>query len=81
MSASSRSGTEVGTLTGAELVRSRGRHEPLLPYLADAGKFGTQDAFLVILSDHDVNTEDGTGVVHMARPPTARPTRWPATPW
>jgi isoleucyl-tRNA synthetase len=53
----------VGTLTGAELAGRR--YEPLLPYLADAEKFGTGDAFRVILSD-DVTTEDGTGVVHMA---------------
>src|SRR4051794_36963381 len=52
-----------GTLTGAELAGRR--YEPLFPYLADAGKHGTQDAFRVILSD-DVTTEDGTGVVHMA---------------
>ena len=55
--------TEVGTLTGAELAGRR--YEPLFRYLADAAKFGTQDAFRVILSD-DVTTEDGTGVVHMA---------------
>src|SRR5208282_3860459 len=53
----------VGTLSGAELAGRR--YEPLLPYLADRAKFGTQDAFRVILSD-DVTTEDGTGVVHMA---------------
>ena len=53
----------VGVLTGAELAGRR--YEPLLPYLTDAGTFGTQDAFRVILSD-DVTTEDGTGVVHMA---------------
>src|SRR5271166_1416324 len=53
----------AGTLTGAELAGRR--YEPLFPYLADAAKFGTQDAFRVILSD-DVTTEDGTGVVHMA---------------
>ena len=53
----------VGTLTGAELAGRR--YEPLFGYLADAAKFGTQDAFRVILSD-DVTTEDGTGVVHMA---------------
>jgi isoleucyl-tRNA synthetase len=53
----------VGELTGAELL---GRwYEPLFPYLTDADKFGTQDAFRVILSD-DVTTDDGTGVVHMA---------------
>jgi len=55
--------TEVGALTGAELAGRR--YEPLFGYLADAAKFGTQDAFRVILSD-DVTTEDGTGVVHMA---------------
>jgi isoleucyl-tRNA synthetase len=53
----------VGTLTGAELAGRR--YEPLLPYLADQERFGTQDAFRVIVSD-DVTTEDGTGVVHMA---------------
>jgi isoleucyl-tRNA synthetase len=52
-----------GTLTGAELAGRR--YEPLFPYLADAEKFGTANAFRVILSD-DVTTEDGTGVVHMA---------------
>jgi isoleucyl-tRNA synthetase len=55
--------TEVGALTGAELAGRR--YEPLLPYLADAATFGTQDAFRVIVSD-EVTTEDGTGVVHMA---------------
>jgi isoleucyl-tRNA synthetase len=53
----------VGELTGAELAGRR--YEPLFPYLADADRFGTQDAYRVILSD-DVTTEDGTGVVHMA---------------
>jgi isoleucyl-tRNA synthetase len=53
----------VAELTGAELAGRR--YEPLLPYLTDAEKFGTGDAFRVILSD-DVSTEDGTGVVHMA---------------
>ncbi len=53
----------VGELTGAQLAGRR--YEPLLPYLTDSEKFGTQDAFRVILSD-DVTTEDGTGVVHMA---------------
>ncbi len=53
----------VGTLTGVELAGRR--YEPLFPYLTDAGKFGTQDAFRVILSD-EVTTEDGTGAVHMA---------------
>jgi isoleucyl-tRNA synthetase len=53
----------VGRLSGAELAGRR--YEPLLPYLADGEKFGTRDAFRVILSD-EVTTEDGTGVVHMA---------------
>jgi isoleucyl-tRNA synthetase len=53
----------VGTLTGAELAGRR--YEPLLPYLTDTERFGTQDGFRVILSD-DVTTEEGTGVVHMA---------------
>jgi len=53
----------VGTLTGAELAGRR--YEPLFPYLTDADRFGTHDAFRVILSD-EVTTEDGTGVVHMA---------------
>src|SRR5262245_44501196 len=53
----------VGELTGAELAGRR--YEPLFPYLADAEKHSTQNAFQVILSD-DVTTEDGTGVVHMA---------------
>jgi isoleucyl-tRNA synthetase len=52
-----------GELTGAELAGRR--YEPLFPYLADTERFGTQDAFRVILSG-DVTTEDGTGVVHMA---------------
>ncbi len=53
----------VGELTGAELAGRR--YEPLFGYLADTERFGTEDAFRVILSD-DVTTEDGTGVVHMA---------------
>jgi len=53
----------VGELTGAQLAGRK--YEPLLPYLTDTEKFGTKDAFRVILSD-DVTTEDGTGVVHMA---------------
>ncbi|MGO8960405.1 MAG: isoleucine--tRNA ligase [Streptosporangiaceae bacterium] len=53
----------VGHLTGAELAGRR--YEPLLPYLTDEAKFGTQEAFRVIVSD-EVTTEDGTGVVHMA---------------
>jgi isoleucyl-tRNA synthetase len=53
----------VGELTGAELAGRR--YEPLFDYLTDTARFGTDNAFRVILSD-DVTTEDGTGVVHMA---------------
>ncbi len=53
----------VGSLTGKDLAGRR--YEPLFGYLTDAEKFGTQDAFRVILSD-EVTTEDGTGAVHMA---------------
>jgi isoleucyl-tRNA synthetase len=53
----------VGQLTGSELAGRR--YEPLFPYLTDAARYGTQEAFRVILSD-DVTTEDGTGAVHMA---------------
>ncbi len=53
----------VGELTGAQLAGRR--YEPLFGYLTDTERFGTEDAFRVILSD-DVTTEDGTGVVHMA---------------
>ncbi len=53
----------VGELNGAELAGRR--YEPLFDYLTDTERYGTQDAFRVILSD-DVTTEDGTGVVHMA---------------
>jgi len=53
----------VGSLTGADLAGRR--YEPLFDYITDAEKYGTQNAFRVILSD-DVTTEDGTGVVHMA---------------
>src|SRR5580704_16962910 len=53
----------VGELTGTEMAGRR--YEPLFDYLTDDAKFGTADAFRVILSD-DVTTEDGTGVVHMA---------------
>jgi isoleucyl-tRNA synthetase len=53
----------VGSLTGSDLAGRR--YQPLFSYLDDAEKFGTQDAFRVILSD-EVTTEDGTGAVHMA---------------
>jgi isoleucyl-tRNA synthetase len=50
--------TQVGTLTGAELVGRR--YTPLFTYFAD-----TPNAFHVLAADY-VSTEDGTGVVHMA---------------
>jgi isoleucyl-tRNA synthetase len=53
----------VGELTGAELAGRR--YEPLFDYLTDTERYGTENAFRVILSD-DVTTDDGTGVVHMA---------------
>jgi isoleucyl-tRNA synthetase len=53
----------VGSLTGSDLAGRR--YQPLFSYITDAEKYGTQNAFRVILSD-DVTTEDGTGVVHMA---------------
>jgi isoleucyl-tRNA synthetase len=53
----------VGTLTGRDLAGRR--YEPLFSYVTDAEKYGTQNAFRVILSD-DVTTDDGTGAVHMA---------------
>jgi isoleucyl-tRNA synthetase len=55
--------TVVATVTGAELLGRR--YKPLLPYLADAEKFGTRNAYRVIPAGH-VTTDDGTGVVHMA---------------
>jgi isoleucyl-tRNA synthetase len=53
----------TGSLRGEELVGRR--YQPLFDYLADPDKFGTGNAFRVIVSD-EVTTEDGTGVVHMA---------------
>jgi isoleucyl-tRNA synthetase len=50
--------TQVGTLTGADLV-GRG-YTPLYPFFAD-----TPNAFHVLAADY-VSTDDGTGVVHMA---------------
>jgi isoleucyl-tRNA synthetase len=50
--------TQVGTLSGAELVGRR--YTPLYPFFAD-----TPNAFRVLAADY-VSTDDGTGVVHMA---------------
>jgi isoleucyl-tRNA synthetase len=48
----------VSEMTGADLVGLS--YQPLFPFFAD-----TRDAFRVIHSDH-VNTESGTGLVHLA---------------
>ena len=50
-------------LKGADLVGRR--YAPLFDFLTDVERFGTQNAFQVILADH-VTTTDGSGVVHMA---------------
>jgi isoleucyl-tRNA synthetase len=50
--------TRVATITGAELVGRR--YRPLFPFFA-----GAENAFVVLAGDF-VNTDDGTGVVHMA---------------
>jgi isoleucyl-tRNA synthetase len=50
--------TRVGTISGAELVGRR--YRPLFPYFAE-----TPNAFHVLAADF-VNTEEGTGIVHMA---------------
>ena len=48
----------VGTIRGAELVGRR--YEPLFPYFADQA-----NAFRVLAGDF-VDTEEGTGIVHLA---------------
>ncbi|MDG2026861.1 MAG: isoleucine--tRNA ligase [Acidimicrobiales bacterium] len=61
---------QVGTIAGAELV---GRtYEPLLPFFADMAEVDPEDsrhgenrAFVVLAGDF-IDTEEGTGVVHMA---------------
>ena len=50
--------TQVGTLSGADLVGRR--YTPLFPFFDD-----TPNAFHVLAADF-VSTEDGTGVVHLA---------------
>ncbi|OZB48183.1 MAG: isoleucine--tRNA ligase, partial [Cellulomonas sp. 14-74-6] len=50
-------------LSGAELAGLR--YERLFDYFADAEKYGTQDAWQVLVGDF-VTTEDGTGIVHLA---------------
>jgi isoleucyl-tRNA synthetase len=61
---------QVGTIRGADLV---GRtYEPLFPYFADMAevdsenpRHGTNRAFVVLAADF-IETEEGTGIVHMA---------------
>jgi len=48
---------------GAELAGLR--YERLFDYFADTEKYGTQDAWQVLVGDF-VTTEDGTGIVHLA---------------
>ena len=50
--------SRVGSVTGSELVGRR--YEPLFPYFTEA-----ENAFVVLAGDF-VNTDEGTGVVHMA---------------
>jgi isoleucyl-tRNA synthetase len=53
----------VAETRGQELLGRR--YAPLFDYLTDTEKYGTENAWRVITSD-EVNTEDGTGVVHKA---------------
>ncbi len=62
--------TQVGTIRGAELV---GRtYRPLFPYFADMAEVdpgkphhGTNRAFVILAGDF-IDTEEGTGIVHIA---------------
>ncbi|MEE3329826.1 MAG: isoleucine--tRNA ligase [Myxococcota bacterium] len=49
---------QTGSIRGSELVERR--YEPLFPFFS-----GTENAFRVLGADF-VNTEDGTGIVHLA---------------
>ena len=49
--------------TGAELDGLR--YEPLWDYFADAEKYGTENAWRILVADY-VTTTDGTGIVHQA---------------
>jgi isoleucyl-tRNA synthetase len=51
------------TLTGADLEGLR--YTPLFDYFTDAERFGTAEAWRVLVGDF-VTTEDGTGIVHLA---------------
>ncbi|WP_147107607.1 isoleucine--tRNA ligase [Nesterenkonia populi] len=53
----------VGTYRGKQLAGLR--YKPLWGYYADAEKWGTEQAFQVLVEDY-VTTTDGTGLVHQA---------------
>jgi isoleucyl-tRNA synthetase len=53
----------TGTYLGAELEGLG--YEPLWDYLADTEKYGTENAWRILVADY-VTTTDGTGIVHQA---------------
>ncbi|TSE15476.1 isoleucine--tRNA ligase [Arthrobacter sp. KBS0703] len=53
----------TSTHTGAELAGLR--YEPLWHDFSDTEKFGTEDAWRILVADY-VTTTDGTGIVHQA---------------
>ncbi|MBK0418024.1 isoleucine--tRNA ligase [Leucobacter sp. CSA1] len=53
----------VATLPGAELADVR--YEPVFDYFADAGVWGTENCWRVLVDDY-VTTTDGTGIVHQS---------------
>lgn len=53
----------VRTVSGAELGGMR--YQPLWDYFTDTEKYGTENAFQILVADY-VTTTDGTGVVHQA---------------
>lgn len=50
-------------ITGSELGGVA--YEPLFDYFSDAGTWGTENAFRILVDDY-VSTGDGTGIVHQA---------------
>ncbi|WP_125612497.1 isoleucine--tRNA ligase [Specibacter cremeus] len=53
----------TATYAGADLAGLR--YEPLWHYFADAEKYGTENAWQILVADY-VTTTDGTGIVHQA---------------
>src|SRR5690606_15387383 len=53
----------IRTVTGSELGGVR--FEPLFDYFTDIEKWGTENAWQILVDDY-VSTEDGTGLVHQA---------------